>query len=92
MSELGSVLSGRGNELLAFKLISSLTGLMVKQSSSITVSPPGCPGPERLHLVSAPRVVRLTAPFLDLCQSFNEPFLSASVLYVFSDFLLCSVH
>ena len=56
------VLSGQGNEPLAFVSISSLTGLMVKQSSGFTVSPFCCPGPGRLRLLSAPQVFKLTPP------------------------------
>lgn len=64
MSELLSVLSGRGNEPLAFESISSLTGLMVNLSNGASVSLACCPDPQRLRLLSASRFVRSTLTHL----------------------------
>lgn len=82
MSELVSVLSGRGNEPLAFKSISCLTGLMVKRSSSIVISAVLSRSWEAPPSVGR-HVVRLNRPFLTFSKALLNVF-SPSLVFWFS--------
>lgn len=87
MSELVSVLSGWGNEALAFKSISSLTGLMVKQASSIII----------FTMPSAVTFCQILVffgqhlPFLTFVEAVMKASTFPPVLHVSSDFLLCAM-
>lgn len=83
MSQLASVLSGQGNEPLAFQSISSLTGLIVKRTSGIIIS---CHAVQVLRGSTCCQLLvlsNLTPTFRDLCLSLYE-FLLHGLLCIYS--------
>lgn len=82
MSQLASVLSGQGNEPLAFQSISSLTGLIVKRTRGIIISyaVQVLGGSTFCQLLV---LSNLTPTFCDLCQSLYE-FLLHGLLCIYS--------